>query len=191
MDLTNSLPSSDLERHRAELHLLARLHLPPRLRSKLDASDVVQQALLQAHEKSAQFRGETEAERVAWLRRILANTLADVLRNYSAQKRDLGLERSLEAALQDSTSGPGPVGAAQTLSPSEQAVRHEELGRLAEALARLPEDQRLAVELHHLQSCSVAEIAEQMGKTEPAVAGLLRRGLKKLRDLLGDHGSQE
>ena len=69
-------------------------------------------------------------------------------------------------------------------SPSGQAIRHEELFRLAEALAQLPEDQRMAVELHHLQDCSVAEVAGQLGRTEASVAGLLRRGLRRLRELL-------
>ena len=71
-------------------------------------------------------------------------------------------------------------------SPSAHAVRHEELNRLAVALTELPQDQRTAIELHHLHDCSVAEIGQQMGRTEPAVAGLLRRGLKRLRELLSE-----
>ena len=67
-------------------------------------------------------------------------------------------------------------------------MQHEELLRLAEALDRLPDDQRTAVELHHLQGCSVVDIGAQLDRTEAAVAGLLRRGLKKLRELLqGNH----
>jgi len=63
-------------------------------------------------------------------------------------------------------------------------MRHEQLASLAKALAQLPDDQRTAVELHHLQGWSVARIAEQGGRSQAAVAGLLRRGLKKLRELL-------
>ena len=173
-----------LERHREYLHLLARLHLPRRLRSKLDPSDVAQQTLLKAHQHLDQFRGHNEAELAAWLRRILANTLADALRQFGGAKRDVTLERTLQEAVADSSARLEALLHSNSTSPSGQAMRHEEFLRLAEALAQLPEDQRTAVELHHLQDCSVAEVAEQLGRTEASVAGLLRRGLKKLRELL-------
>jgi RNA polymerase sigma factor (sigma-70 family) len=78
--------------------------------------------------------------------------------------------------------------AADQSSPSERAARHEELLRLAEALAHLPEDQRRAVELHHLLRLSVEEVARELGRSESAVGGLLRRGLKRLRELMRDEG---
>ena len=74
--------------------------------------------------------------------------------------------------------------AADQSSPSDQAIRHEQLLRLAQTLARLPDDQRSAIELHHLKGCSVTDIAQQWGRTRPAVAGLIRRGLQRLRELL-------
>src|SRR5690349_4176955 len=92
-----------LEDYREYLRMLARLQLEPRLRGKLDPSDIVQEALLKAHEKREQFRGKSEEERAAWLRSILANTLIDVARKYGAQVRDVAAERSLEAALQESS----------------------------------------------------------------------------------------
>jgi RNA polymerase sigma-70 factor (ECF subfamily) len=173
-----------LERHREYLYLLARLHLNPRLRGKLDPSDVVQQTLLKAHENRGQFRGQGEAEVAEWLRRILLNTLTDAVRAFGGAKRDLALEQSLEAVLAESSARLAALLRPEPSSPSARAIRKEEFARLAEALAQLPDDQRTAVELHHLQDWSVLEIGEYLGRSEAAVAGLLRRGLNKLRKLL-------
>jgi RNA polymerase sigma-70 factor (ECF subfamily) len=180
-----------LEGYRDYLRLLARLHLGPRLQGKMDASDVVQQAMLQAHQGRAQFRGTTEAEWLAWLRAVLASALAAAARRFDAQARELGRERSLEIELERSSSRLECLLAADQSSPSERAVRGEEVLRLAFALARLPEDQRRVVELHHLKGLPVAEVAEQVGRTRPAVVGLLFRGLKKLRALLREQGEAE
>jgi RNA polymerase sigma-70 factor (ECF subfamily) len=174
-----------LEAYRDYLRLLAGVQLDPRLRGKLDPSDVVQETLALAHEKGDQFRGTTEAERAAWLRQILANQLAAAVRHYlDAGKRDAGRERSLHAAVEDSSARLEALLAADQTSPSERAVRHEELLRLAEALAALPDDQRQAVELHHLHGLAVEEVARALGRSESAAGGLLRRGLKRLRELM-------
>ena len=174
----------ELETYREYLHMLARLHLGGRLRAKLDASDVVQQALLKAHERREQFRGSTEAEREAWLRQILTTTLADSARRFGAGRRDTGRERSLEAALEESSSRLEAWLAADQSSPSQRAERQEQLLLLAHGLAQLPPDQRTALELKHLQGLPVADIAERMGRGKRAVVGLLFRGLKRLREHL-------
>lgn len=181
----------EVEDYRDYLRLLTRLQLSPRLRSKLDESDVVQQAILEAHKCRKQFRGTTEADRLAWLRTILANMLARIGRSFSTGARDLQKERSLEAALELSSSRLQCLLTADQTSPSGQAVRGEEMVRLARALNQLAEDQREVVELHHLQGFSVTEVAERMGKTRPAIAGLLFRGLNKLRELMGDENEGE
>ena len=173
-----------LERYREYLHLLARLQLDSRLQSKLDSSDMVQQTMLQAHQNINQFRGQSEVELAAWLRVILAHTVTNELCKFRQGKRDVALERSLEAAVEESSARLEVWLAADQSSPSDQAIRHEQLLRLAEALARLPQEQRSAVELHHLKGASVTEIAQEWGRTRPAVAGLIRRGLDRLRELL-------
>jgi RNA polymerase sigma-70 factor, ECF subfamily len=177
-----------IEDYRDYLLLLVRLQLGSGLRAKLDASDIVQQAILHAHERRSQFRGATEGEWLAWLRAILVNALAGASRRLHAQSRDPGRERSLEADLERSASRTESQLAADQTSPSERVVRGEELLRLAHAIARLPEDQRSVVELHYLKGLTVAEVAEQIGRTRPAAVGLLFRGLKRLREILRDPG---
>src|SRR5437868_10903834 len=81
-----------LERYRHYLELLARLHLQPRFRSKLGTSDIVQQTLLKAMENLGQYRGQTDAELAAWLRRILTNTIVEAVRGLEGAKRDVALE---------------------------------------------------------------------------------------------------
>ena len=175
---------AELGRFRPYLQMLARLEFDEVLRSKLDASDVVQQTLLEAHQSMTMFRGKSDPEKAAWLRRILTRNLADELRKFRRLKRDVRMEASLQAALNESTARLEKYLAIKEGTPSANAIANEQLVALAKALLKLPEDQRRAVELHHLHNCSSAVIAERMGRTEVAVAGLLRRGLKRLRELI-------
>jgi RNA polymerase sigma-70 factor (ECF subfamily) len=176
----------DLERYREFLHRRARRQLGWRLRRKLDAADLVQETLLQAHQKRAQFRGQTEAELVSWLRTILENTLGMTMRQFRARARDVARERSLHYGFGEA----GPCRKARPTAtphtPDENLLRQEQFRRLADALAELPPHQRQAIELHHLEGRSLAEVAEQMHKSRDAVIGLLFRGLKSLRRLLAE-----
>jgi RNA polymerase sigma-70 factor (ECF subfamily) len=185
-NLEPTAPSGDLplERYRSYLLLLARLHLAERARAKLDASDMVQQTLLEAHRKRDQFRGLSEAELAGWLRQLLACEIADALRGLGRAKRNVKRERAIEALLDEVSSRMEACLTAQQSSPSERAMQNEQLLRLAEALTHLPDDQRIAVELKHLQGKTVAAIAVTMGRTETAIGGLLRRGMMRLRELL-------
>jgi RNA polymerase sigma-70 factor (ECF subfamily) len=178
----------DLERFRVYLELLARLQVEPGLRDRVDLSGVVQQTLLEACQELGQGapRARTEAQAAAWLRSILGHNLADVLRRLGALKRDARKERSLDRALDDSATRLGDWIASRESSPSHRAIRREETLRMAEALAELPENQRRAIEMHHLQAWPLAEIARELDTTKAAVAGLLHRGLKALRSRLGE-----
>jgi RNA polymerase sigma-70 factor (ECF subfamily) len=174
-----------LEPYRAYLLVLARLQLNPRLHSKLSPSDVVQETMFKAHERYEQFRGASEEELTAWLRRILANTIIDALRRFAGAGRDLGQERPLEMVLEQSSARLEALLAADTSSsPLQRTIQEEQLLRLASALEQLPEDQRTAVEMHHLQEQPLEAIAQQMGRTKQAIGGLLWRGLTRLRQLL-------
>jgi RNA polymerase sigma-70 factor (ECF subfamily) len=184
VDHTAQTDNRPLERYRDYLRMLARIQLGPRLQAKLDASDVVQQAILHAHQARAQFRGTTEAEKLAWLRAILANVMTAAGRGFETAARDVSREQSLEAELERSSSRLERMLAADQSSPSQRAVRAEELLRLAAALAQLPDDHRQAVELHHLRGLALIDVAAQMKRSRPAVVGLLFRGLRRLRELL-------
>jgi RNA polymerase sigma-70 factor, ECF subfamily len=172
------------ERFRSYLRMLAELQLGHGGRAKIDPSDIVQQTLLDAHRDRDQFRGRSEAEMAAWLRRLLACNLADAARLIGRAKRDAARERSLEAAIEASSARLEAWLAAEQSSPSEQAERNEAILCLVDALARLPEDNRQALVLRHCQGLSLAEISARLGRTPPAVAGLLKRGLAELRTLL-------
>jgi RNA polymerase sigma-70 factor, ECF subfamily len=179
-----------LQEYREYLRLLVQAQIGPRLRGKLDPSDLVQQTLLKAVEKKAQFRGRTESEMAAWLRQILARNLADVVRQYRGGTRNARLEQSLEAAMEGSSSRLQAWLVADHSSPAQAAQRNERLSSLAEAVTRLPNEQRRAVELHHLQALPLAEVSRRMRCSKRAVAGLLFRALKTIRAKLGETDSE-
>jgi RNA polymerase sigma-70 factor (ECF subfamily) len=177
-----SISESDLGRFRQYLLVLARLQLAPQLRGKLDPSDLVQQTLLKAIQSREQLRDERCMS--AWLRRILANELTELLSRYGADKRSLDLERSLETDLAASSARLEDWLAGSDTSPSQRVEREEELIRLGDALCGLADDQRTVVELRYLSGLPVSTIAEQLGKSHQSVAGLLRRGVQNLRKTL-------
>lgn len=175
-----------IERHRPYLMLLARARLRPNQGLQMEPSDIVQQTLIAAYEKRDQFRGASDAELTAWLRQILKNNLLDALRDQHRDKRDVRREISLQATVDRSFSRADDWLAAVQTSPSQKAMRQEDLLRLSEALTQLPEDQRNAIVLHHLHGLKLAEVASEMLRSESAVAGLLFRGLSKLNLLLSE-----
>jgi RNA polymerase sigma-70 factor, ECF subfamily len=174
----------DLERYRSYLRLMARLHLSPRLNPKIDASDLVQMTLLQAHKAMPGFRGRTTQEMAAWLRQILARNLAHAARDFARQKRNAALEVSIAATLDQSSARLEAWLADDQSSPSQRAERNDQLLRVAEALEKLPDEQRQAVELRYWQGWTLAQIAAHQKRTVASVAGLVHRGLAKIRELM-------
>src|SRR5262249_46836042 len=160
----------ELERYREYLALLARLQLDVGLQAKVDLSGIVQQTLLEAHQALAAAPDRRETLQAAWLRQILANNLRDEGRKFHTLARDVDRERSLEAALDQSSAQLGAWLAAEQSSPSQRAIRQEEFIALATALLHLPDDQRQVVEQHHLKGLPLADIALHMGRSKGAVA---------------------
>jgi RNA polymerase sigma-70 factor (ECF subfamily) len=181
----------DLEQFRGYLKLLAEVQLSPRLRQKADASDLVQSALLEAHRDLAAYRGTSDAELLAWIKTILTRNVLNLAKHFGRQKCDLNRERSLQAQLEQSSARLDQFLASEQTTPSGWALRHEQAEQLTRALAALLDDERTAVTLKHFHNWPVAEIADHLGRSPDAVAGLLRRGLKKLRAQMGAAASSQ
>ena len=174
-------PDQGLERFRAYLTLLSRAQIDPRLQGKIDLSGVVQQTLLEAHLARQRIADWDEAQQAAWLRRLLAHNLTDEVRKLRTEARDVQREQALDA----SSARLEAFLAAEQSSPSEQAQRKETALQLADALERLPPDAREALVLQHWHGWTLAQIAERLGRTPGAVAGLIHRGLQQLKKTLG------
>ncbi len=182
MDAGNEL----LRRYRPWLRLLARMQTDQQLNRRFDASDIVQQTLLEATRDFPNFAGSTEAELTAWLRQILAHTLSHELRRHrGAAMRHMGREVSIEEQLAESSQRLCAVLAADNSSPSGRAERREQELLLAEILERLPSDYREVIILRNLQGLSHEEIAIRLDRNTGAVRMLWVRALAALRQLAG------
>jgi RNA polymerase sigma-70 factor, ECF subfamily len=148
-----------------------------RVSSRLDDSDLIQDALLEAHRGFSSFHGRTVAELTAWLRTIVIRSTGRTLRQHlGTGMREVGREemvRALDILVSDAS------------TPSQQAVRHEQTARLAECLARLPDDMQQVLLGRHVDQASYAELAERLGRTEAAVRVLYTRALRRLREECG------
>ena len=172
------------DRYRHYLRLLAEAQLGRRLRVKCDPSDLVQLTLLEAHRDFAGFQGTHESDLLAWLRRILAHNLYNEARHFATQQRDAGREVSLEqvqAGLEHSSACLGRCLADDVPPPSKIAAEREDATRLADTLARLPEDYQTVLLLRVFEGLPTEEVAERMGRTAGAVRMLQLRALTALR----------
>lgn len=178
-------PDADLEQYREYLGLLGRLQLDEQLAGKVDVSGVVQTTMLEAYQQASTWQSMDEEARTVWLRRVFANNLLDEIRRFRAQSRDVDREQSLNQALEQSASRLNDWLAQQQSSPSLRVMRNEQAARLTAALGCLTPAQREAIELHHLQGMPLAEVGKRMKRDKGAVAALIFRGTKRLRELMG------
>lgn len=174
------------------LKLLVLAQLEKNLRVRVSPSDVVQETFFEAHRDFPQFRGQSSAEFIAWLRKILVNNLCRVVEQHVlAEKRDVRREVSLErlaTALEQSTARLEAVIPDPGSSPSAGAHRREVELVLADQLAELPADYREVIVLRHIEALPFEEIASRMERSSGAVRMLWLRAVKQLRERLGARG---
>jgi RNA polymerase sigma-70 factor, ECF subfamily len=181
-----------LEMYRRYLRLLANIEIGRNLQAKLDASDLVQDTLLEAHRNFPKFQGTSETQFVCWLRQIMAANLANLLRRYlGTQGRNVRLERELVIHLDQSSRLLDRGLVDRGNSPSQQAFHREQSVLLADALEQLPEDYREVLVLRHLECLSFAEVSRRMGRSVDSVEKLWVRGLARLRQVMGAQGDAE
>ncbi len=170
-----------LEHYRAYLTVLAQRYLDTRLRGRLDAADVVQVTFLEAQRDLPSFRGHQIEELLGWLRHILRHNVSSAHQKHIyTQKRSAGREVSNSPT--DSRPAITDLAPSETTSPSQRLMRDEAAVYLANCLEELPETQREALRLRYVEGNSLNQISTAMGKSEMAVAGLLKRGLQALRN---------
>ena len=171
---------------RSYVDLAARYHLQRRLRAKVDASDIVQQSLLEAHRGFDRFAGESPGEWLAWLKRIVVHNAYDEAKRYrGTAKRDAGREVPLDGRGDAAEAWAFDPASAEP-SPSQHAVRWEEEVRLAAALEHLPEDHRDIILLRNLERLPFEEVAKRMGRSAGACRMLWMRAIAGLREHLGE-----
>jgi RNA polymerase sigma-70 factor (ECF subfamily) len=174
-----------LEACRGYLLLIAQQELEPELQAKGGASDLVQETFLKAHRHFARFHGDTEAELLAWLRRLLLNNLIDFRRLYlQTAKRQAGKEISLQA-------GSGQAGgssceggnqlAAPEPTPSGIAMEDEQALALRKAMDRLPEDYRQVLLWRQQDELTFEEIGRRLDRSADAVRKLWARAVARLQ----------
>lgn len=179
-----------LERYRPYLLNITRPRLGGRLAVRSDASDIVQQTLMDIHQAFPKFQGASEPELSAWINRIHHHNLAEAIRKHvHVAKQSIDKEQPIGNA-DGSASFWWREPAAKQSTPSQRLIQGEKALRLAEILESLPEMQREAVRLRHLEGWHVEKIAKELDRSLAATAGLIKRGLQALRAQMAEQSSK-
>jgi RNA polymerase sigma-70 factor (ECF subfamily) len=172
-----------LESCRNYLLMVAARELDADLNAKGSASDLVQETFLGAYRDFGGFRGSSNDELLAWLRKILFNNLAVFRRRYRrTRKREVGKESPL--AVRGTLEGP-IVPCRASATPRTGAVRKEQAEALLAALERLPETYRSVVVWHQYDQLSFEEIGQRLKRSAEASRKLWSRALLRLTVELG------
>jgi RNA polymerase sigma-70 factor (ECF subfamily) len=178
-----------LERHRSRLRRMVELRLDPRLRGRLDASDVVQEAYLTASAQLADYLKKPAIAFHLWLRLVTSQKLLLLHRHHLGTKsRDAGLQISIDRGALPAASSDAL--ATQLIgrepSPSEAACVLEQRRRLQEALDRMDALDREVLALRHFEQLSNAEAAQVLGLEPSAASKRYVRALRRVKEILAD-----
>lgn len=167
--------------------VLARARLSTALRRRVSPSDLVQETLLRGAQEHEVVARLSDAQMVAWIERVVQNLAINLLRDHRRARRDVRREIALDSSgngRSDASLSSLAHLASRGSSNSDRAAREEELFRVSEAIMALPDQQREAIVLHYIEERTIAETGQLMGRSVDSVAGLLRRGLQKIRESL-------
>ncbi|MDB5352642.1 MAG: fliA 3 [Planctomycetota bacterium] len=177
--------------YRNYLRMVVRTGLGPKLRERVELSDVVQEALVEVVRQFPQFTGQNEAALVGWLRRLVGQKLADLGRYHSRAKRAAGgAALPLDSPWSENAGGGDSAGGGGKLldmlslsqtSPSEDASRREQIVLLADALDGLPDQETEVLWLYHADGLSFEAIGDRLGVSRKSVRGIWARGLTRLK----------
>ena len=182
-----------LERHRAALRKLIQMRLDRQIARRVDASDVVQDVVLEANTRLQDYLADPRLPFHLWLRQLAQDRMIDMYRRHrGAQRRSLDREQSLAAPQFFDQSGIDLMGqlADHELTPAAASIRKELEARFVVAIDQLNEEEREIILMRHFEQLSNSEAADALGLTEAAAGMRHLRALRKLRGILGDRPSQ-
>jgi RNA polymerase sigma-70 factor (ECF subfamily) len=180
-----------LERHRERLRRMVALRLDSRLSARIDASDVVQEALTVATQKLADYERERPLPFYPWLHRLTAERLAVVHRKHRRGSRSVGREQHAPAWRDDSAHLLVDHLVASDTTPGHDLLREERRQRVHEALECLTPPDREVLVMRYLEGLSFPEIAAILEIGESAAKMRHLRAIKSIRSVLkvDDSGS--
>jgi RNA polymerase sigma-70 factor (ECF subfamily) len=176
-----------LDRHREPVRRLIGLRLDPAIAARVDASDVVQEVLLEASRRLSDYLRSPVMPFHLWLRHLAKDHLIDAHRRHrQAQKRGVDREQPVVPAAfaQHSSFDLAAQFMDPELTPASAAIQHEMERRLHTAVAALEDDDREIILMRHFEQLSNQEVATELELTEAAASMRHLRALRRLRELL-------
>ncbi len=181
-----------MERHRQSLRRMVQLRLDRALAGRVDASDVVQDVLIEANTRLDDFVRDGSMPFHLWLRQLAKDRIIDMHRRHrGAQRRSVDREEQMVAGGNSDRSEFDRMAGLedQELTPAAASIRRELESRFLSALGELNEDDREIVMMRHYEHLSNSDVATTLGLS-PAAAGMrYLRALRKLRSVLGEQAS--
>lgn len=173
-------------RHREPVRRMIGLRLDPALAARVDASDIVQEVLVEANRRLADYLKNPVMPFHLWLRHLAKDHIIDAHRKHRlAQRRTVDRERPLQAKWPDRSSLDlaGDL-IDRELTPASAALRQELQIRLKAVLEQMNDDDREVLLMRHFEQMSNQEVSETLGLSEAAAGMRHLRALRRLRDLL-------